>query len=447
MHDVSSPALPVGRGLLYVTVAATAWGTAGAAASLLYGSSGLGPLALTFWRTVGGLLLLSAVRAVLRRRMVRVPDSVARPQEPLRHRVVRMATTGIALAVFQAAYFAAVESTGLAVGTVVTMGAGPVLIALGARLTMGERLGAGGVLAVLGALSGLAVLVLGGGDSGTVRPSGVALALLSAAGCAVMTLTTRRLGQAGDAADPYGSTISAFAVGAGCLLPFAAAEGLWPQAHELGRSLWLMGYIAAVPTALGYGPRLRPVLRGSDGRTRGHGVGDLAGRTGVRGGDRGALPGRGTDGGHGRRYGCAAHGCRGTGCGRGAGSSGGSYGQGGGGDGALIGSGGAGPGRLAEGRPGPAPRPGLRLRPRPPPLASATGRPPAGARSPRVEHRPSAVPVRRSAGPPERRTVSRDRPPAAAADGYGPGRHGVPPARPGAPRCAAVRSRSACPRT
>ncbi len=253
MHDVSSPALPVGRGLLYVTVAATAWGTAGAAASLLYGSSGLGPLALTFWRTVGGLLLLSAVRAVLRRRMVRVPDSVARPQEPLRHRVVRMATTGIALAVFQAAYFAAVESTGLAVGTVVTMGAGPVLIALGARLTMGERLGAGGVLAVLGALSGLAVLVLGGGDSGTVRPSGVALALLSAAGCAVMTLTTRRLGQAGDAADPYGSTISAFAVGAGCLLPFAAAEGLWPQAHELGRSLWLMGYIAAVPTALGYG--------------------------------------------------------------------------------------------------------------------------------------------------------------------------------------------------
>ncbi|MFI0264827.1 DMT family transporter [Streptomyces sp. NPDC017056] len=254
MHGVPSPALPVGRGLLYVTVAATAWGTAGAAAALLYRISGLGPLALTFWRTAGGLVLLLAARAVLRRRRVAsAPVSAVRPDTPLRRRAVPILVTGVALAVFQTAYFAAVEMTGLAVGTVVTMGAGPVLIALGARLTMGERLGAGGVPAVAGALGGLAVLVLGGGGSGTVRPAGVALALLSATGCAVMTLTTRRLGRAGGAADPYGSTISAFAVGSACLLPLAAAEGLWPQAHELGRSLWLMGYIAAVPTALGYG--------------------------------------------------------------------------------------------------------------------------------------------------------------------------------------------------
>ncbi|MFH8411242.1 DMT family transporter [Streptomyces sp. NPDC018019] len=274
MHGVSSPALPVGRGLLYVTIAATAWGTAGAAAALLYRSSGLGPLALTFWRTLGGFLLLLAARAVLRRRTADAVASVrrgtagvpsmspsttgvrsatARPVDPLWRPALRVAVTGIALAVFQAAYFAAVEDTGLAVGTVVTMGAGPVLIALGARLTMGERLGAGGVLAVVGALCGLSVLVLGGGDSGTVRPTGVAMALLSAVGCAVMTLTTRRLGGAGQAADPYASTISAFAVGSACLLPPAAAEGLWPQAHDLGRSLLLMGYIAAVPTALGYG--------------------------------------------------------------------------------------------------------------------------------------------------------------------------------------------------
>ncbi|MFD7668822.1 DMT family transporter [Streptomyces sp. NPDC059788] len=253
MHAVSSPALPVGRGLLFVTVAATAWGTAGAAAALLYRSSGLGPIALTFWRTVGGLLLLLAARAVLRRRFAGARTPVVRSQDPLRRRVLRIAVTGIALAVFQAAYFAAVEATGLAVGTVVTMGAGPVLIALGARVTMGERLGAGGVLAVVGALCGLAVLVLGGGGAGAVRPAGVALALLSAAGCAVMTLTTRRLGRSGCASDPYGSTISAFAVGAVCLLPPAVAEGWLPQAHELARSLWLMGYIAAVPTALGYG--------------------------------------------------------------------------------------------------------------------------------------------------------------------------------------------------
>ncbi|GFE26380.1 DMT family transporter [Streptomyces nigrescens] len=252
MHATPSSALPVGRGLLYVTLAATAWGTAGAAAALLYRGSGLGPLALTFWRTFGGLVLLLAVRALLRRRSGTVAVPTPAPYEPLRRRLPRIVMTGVALAVFQAAYFAAVEATGLAVGTVVTMGAGPVLIAIGARVTMGERLGAGGVLAVAGALAGLAVLVLGGDGGTTVRPAGVGYALLSAAGCAAMTLITRRLGKGGGS-DPYASTVSAFAVGALCLLPLAAVEGLWPQAHDLGRSLWLLVYIAAVPTALAYG--------------------------------------------------------------------------------------------------------------------------------------------------------------------------------------------------
>ncbi|MFF9785000.1 DMT family transporter [Streptomyces nigrescens] len=252
MHATPSSALPVGRGLLYVTLAATAWGTAGAAAALLYRGSGLGPLALTFWRTFGGLVLLLAVRALLRRRSGTVAVRTPAPYEPLRRRLPRIVMTGVALAVFQAAYFAAVEATGLAVGTVVTMGAGPVLIAIGARVTMGERLGAGGVLAVAGALAGLAILVLGGDGGTTVRPAGVGYALLSAAGCAAMTLITRRLGKGGGS-DPYASTVSAFAVGALCLLPLAAVEGLWPQAHDLGRSLWLLVYIAAVPTALAYG--------------------------------------------------------------------------------------------------------------------------------------------------------------------------------------------------
>ncbi|MFG2832383.1 DMT family transporter [Streptomyces sp. NPDC048434] len=250
MHATPSSALPVGRGLLYVTFAATAWGTAGAAAALLYRGSGLGPLALTFWRTFGGLVLLLAVRALLRRRSGTA--DVPAPYEPLRRRMTRVVVTGVALAVFQAAYFAAVEATGLAVGTVVTMGAGPVLIAIGARVTMGERLGGGGVLAVAGALAGLTVLVLGGDGGATVRPAGLGYALLSAAGCAAMTLATRRLGKGGGS-DPYAATIGAFAVGALCLLPLAAAEGLWPQAHDLGRSLLLLGYIAAVPTALAYG--------------------------------------------------------------------------------------------------------------------------------------------------------------------------------------------------
>lgn len=159
--------------------------------------------------------------------------------------------TGLLFTLFQAAYFAAVRETGLAVGTVVTLGAGPVLIALGARSWMGERLGRGGALAVAGALAGLAVLVLGSGGA-EVRPLGVGWALLSAAGYAGMTLRARRLGQRGAAGDPLVTTAWSVAVGAVCLLPLAAAEGLLPHTADLGRVLWLLLYVATVPTALAY---------------------------------------------------------------------------------------------------------------------------------------------------------------------------------------------------
>lgn len=246
----AAPGLSVGRSLFYLVVAGVAWGTAGAAASLVYRVSDIGPLSLSFWRCVGGLVLLLGALALRRRRATTaaVPSSAV---EPRRRRLIRVLGTGVGLAVFQSAYFAAVEETGLAVGTVVTLGAGPVLIALGARLTMGERLGASGLFAVVGALAGLAVLVLGG-DGATVRPLGVAYAVLAAAGYAAITLLTRWLGQDGGKADALSTTAWAFAVAAVCVVPLAAAEGLLPHTAELAQVLWLLLYVAAVPTALAY---------------------------------------------------------------------------------------------------------------------------------------------------------------------------------------------------
>ncbi|WP_406413464.1 DMT family transporter [Streptomyces halstedii] len=240
-HPVSG--LPVGRSLFYLVVAGVAWGTAGAAASLLYRVSDLGPLALSFWRCAGGLVLLAGALA-LRPRRPRTPESG-------RRRLLRVLGTGLGLTVFQSAYFAAVEATGLAVGTVVTLGAGPVLIAVGARLTMGERLGAGGVAAVAGALAGLGVLVLGGGAA-EVRPAGVLLALLSASGYAAITLLTRWLGRDGTSGDALATSAWAFGIGAVGLLPLALAEGLVPHTDAPAQVGWLMVYVAAVPTALAY---------------------------------------------------------------------------------------------------------------------------------------------------------------------------------------------------
>ncbi|AWL37255.1 MULTISPECIES: DMT family transporter [unclassified Streptomyces] len=240
-HPVSG--LPVGRSLFYLVVAGVAWGTAGAAASLLYRVSDLGPLALSFWRCAGGLVLLAGALA-LRPRRPRTPESG-------RRRLLRVLGTGLGLTVFQSAYFAAVEATGLAVGTVVTLGAGPVLIAVGARLTLGERLGAGGVAAVAGALAGLGVLVLGGGAA-EVRPAGVLLALLSASGYAAITLLTRWLGRDGTSGDALATSAWAFGIGAVGLLPLALAEGLVPHTDAPAQVGWLMVYVAAVPTALAY---------------------------------------------------------------------------------------------------------------------------------------------------------------------------------------------------
>lgn len=235
-----SPA--TGRSLLYLVVAGVAWGTAGAAASLLFLASDLGPLALSFWRSAGGLVVLLGVLAVRR------PARAARGR---RASTVSLIGTGLMFTLFQAAYFGAVRETGLAVGTVVTLGAGPVLIALGARYWMGERLGRGGVAAVVGALAGLAVLVLGSGG-GEVRPLGVGWALLSAAGYAGMTLRARWLGRRGAAGDPLVTTAWSVGVGTVCLLPLALAEGLLPHTGEPARVAWLLVYVAVVPTALAY---------------------------------------------------------------------------------------------------------------------------------------------------------------------------------------------------
>ncbi|MFG3549073.1 DMT family transporter [Streptomyces sp. NPDC047725] len=236
--------LPVGRGLLYLIVAGAAWGTAGAAASLVYRTSDMGPVTLSFWRCAIGLLLLLAARPL----RPRVRPAV---REPLRRKAVRATLTGLGLAVFQTAYFAAVQATGLAVATVVTLGAGPVLIALGARLVLGERLGRGGAGAVVGALAGLGVLVLGDGRT-TVDPWGVLLALVSAAGYSAMTLLTRWWGRDGSA-DAADTSVGAFAVTSLCLLPPALVEGLVPHTADPVRLLWLLVYVAAVPTALAYG--------------------------------------------------------------------------------------------------------------------------------------------------------------------------------------------------
>lgn len=174
----------VRRGLAYLAFAGVTWGTTGAAVDVVYRSSDSGPMAVSFRRFLTGAALLLAARAVLPAR------KGPRTPQPMPRRVLLFTGTGIGLAVFQTAYFAAVRDTGLAVGTIVTLGAAPVITAAGGRLFLGERTGRAGLLAVGGALAGLAILVLGN-EAGVVHPGGVWVALLSAAGYAVSSILGR----------------------------------------------------------------------------------------------------------------------------------------------------------------------------------------------------------------------------------------------------------------
>ncbi|MFI7023907.1 DMT family transporter [Micromonospora sp. NPDC049900] len=245
----------MGRAVLYILVAAVAWGTGGAVAAILYDISGMGPVAVSFWRFAGGVLLLCAGHLVLRHRRparavgVAAPATRARPGDRWR----ALVTTGVGLAVYQTAYFAAVGYAGLAVATVVTLGSGPVLIAVGSRLTMGERLGRTGLLTVASALVGLLLLVGGGSaGEGSAPLLGLACALLSAAGYALVTLLHRKRGRDGDGGAASTTALGGFAVGMIFLLPLALLEGILPTADDLGRVLGLLAYLGAVPTALAY---------------------------------------------------------------------------------------------------------------------------------------------------------------------------------------------------
>ncbi|MBG0832469.1 EamA family transporter [Planomonospora sp. ID67723] len=228
----------VRRGLLYVSIAATAWGTGGAAGALLHRAGGLGPVAASFWRfAAGAAVLLLALRLLGSGRGL----GLGRLSGP-----GRVAVTGAAMAVYQTAYFAAIAESGLAVATLVTIGATPVLVAAGAFALLRERLGAGGLGCLGLALAGLSALTLGDGPEG-FSPAGTGWALLSAAGYAGVTLLNRAA-----SAEPYATALGGFAVGGLCLLPLALAQGLVPTGDLLA-SWALIAYVGAVPTALAYG--------------------------------------------------------------------------------------------------------------------------------------------------------------------------------------------------
>jgi DME family drug/metabolite transporter len=211
-----------------VLAAATLFGTTGTAQAL--GPSGTTPLGVGAARIViGGAGLLAVLPWLGGRRR----DALAL----WRTRWGLLA--GLTTAAYQVFFFAGVARAGVALGTLVTIGSGPVFTGLLSWLVLRERPRASWVLATAVCVLGLALLVGAGASAPDVDPIGLLLALASGLGYAVYTVAAKRMITDGHRSDEV--MTAAFALGGLLLLPVLLTQPLaWLTTPSgLAMALWL----------------------------------------------------------------------------------------------------------------------------------------------------------------------------------------------------------------
>ena len=218
---------------VYVLLAAVLFGTTGTAQAV---GPEIEPLAVGTARIAIGAALLVLIALASGRFRLGGAD----------RRLILL--SGACVAAYQATFFAAVDDTGVAVGTVVAIGSAPVFTGLLARTFTGERLSRRWAGATALGCAGVCTLVLGGGSGGEVSLPGVGLALLAGAGYGGYAVAGKTLMDQG--ATPEALMASVFSIGAVILIPLLA---LVPIENLLtGEGLALAVYLGAVPTALAY---------------------------------------------------------------------------------------------------------------------------------------------------------------------------------------------------
>lgn len=246
-HAVTQPS----AGAACILSAAALWGTTGTAQALA--PAGAGPASVAAVRIVLGGMLLFALAAP--------GDGLRRLLGRGRAAWMVLALGSACVASYQVCYFAGVAQTGVAVGTIVTIGSAPVFAGVLSRLIFGTELTRRWILSTAGAVAGCAALVVPGQTVG-VGPLGVALALLAGLGYSIYAICAAHLigkGASGRA------VIGALFGGGGVLLApllLSAPAGWLLDVRGLGLAL----HLAVVTTAAAYllyarGLRTTPVAK------------------------------------------------------------------------------------------------------------------------------------------------------------------------------------------
>ncbi|MEL7567524.1 MAG: EamA family transporter [Dehalobacterium sp.] len=166
----------------FVILAAIIWGTMGTAQK--FAPPGTSPLAVGAIRIIIGGLILLVIS--LFQGLLKIPRNM------LLKPPVLMAALGIS--VCQLVFFAAVAKTGVAVGTVVSIGSGPIMAGLLGYLFRGEKVGIRWGISTTLAVLGCFFLVATKNNS-TVDIFGIFLALITGLGYATYAISSKILAQ------------------------------------------------------------------------------------------------------------------------------------------------------------------------------------------------------------------------------------------------------------
>ncbi|BCY13829.1 DMT family transporter [Actinoplanes sp. L3-i22] len=245
MLSFFSPSAPAGArlSLLQLSVAGVLWGTAGVVVQVVAGRTGLGAVAIGFYRLLfaAGTMLILGLPA---RRQI---------WAAVRSAPAAVIAAGVGLAAYQALYFIAVRLTGVSIATVVSLGLAPVLLSVWETIRTRQRPGNAELAASAAAVVGLVLIstVTGeaatGGAGATATGLGLLAAVASGTVYAASTALSRRTTQG---VPPLILTTLSCTIGAITLAPIAVFQGVafTPSLTPIA----LLAYLGAITTALAY---------------------------------------------------------------------------------------------------------------------------------------------------------------------------------------------------
>jgi DME family drug/metabolite transporter len=234
-------------GLILVAVAAVSWGTTGATMTLLSRDAAASPLLVGWSRlAVAAPVLLLVAGLAARVGALRSP----RRAWPARADLPLCAALGLAMAAYQVCFFRAVTLIGVAAAALLAICTAPLLIAVLAALTLGERLTPRVQLSLGMAVAGTALLVVGPRGLGEITGHfgrGALLALGAGVSYAVYAVAAKGLLAR---VAPISVSAVTFGLAAHFLAPALLGEDAPTRTLAAGWPLFL--YLGVGPTAVAY---------------------------------------------------------------------------------------------------------------------------------------------------------------------------------------------------